>query len=302
MGPLEPIKLKGLYFPVVAKFPKIPLVALHVPGSPYVLISISQLCKEYCAAALFDAKAAYIWNADGVLATATVTDGLYVQDAVPQMADMAKILATLAKTFTIPTKATAPSHFSCLSYSLETLQKIHLASNHLAYSTLRKIHNFPPADKDNPNPVCQACCEAGIRAANIPEHRHEKPSEPWTHMTFDIIHARRKPPDHQGNQRAVIVADRHTDNWISIAITRKSEAGPSVLSVIKRINNRYGPNRIQTINCDGECPMSDDFRAHLIAEGIHLVISAPYNQWQNAAQCTMKRHQRAVNTAMHVSI
>ena len=71
VGPLQQIKLKGLFFPKVSTPPNIPLAALHVPGSPYLLISISQFCKEYNAAVMFDQHSGILWNKDGLLATAT---------------------------------------------------------------------------------------------------------------------------------------------------------------------------------------------------------------------------------------
>ena len=297
VGPLQPIKLKGLFFPKVSKPPHIPLAALHVPGSPYMLISISQFCKEYNAAALFDQNAGILWNKDGLLATATVVNGLYVQDDVLQNIDLSKLLRRLSAQFTVPNGASPPSFISCLSFSLETLRWIHLASNHLAYSTLRKIHNFPPADKDNPDPVCPACCASEMKRDNIPDHKLEKASRAWQDLTMDI--SRRKSPDHRGNQRAVIVCDRFSDFWDSLPIKRKSEAANKVLQYIDRLNNRNAPNRVSSVTTDGELHMSHDFREQLKQRGIHLIISAPHEQWQNPAESTMKRWQKAVFASMH---
>ena len=296
VGPLQPIRLKGLFFPKVSKLPNIPLTALHVPGSPYLLISISQFCKEYNAAALFDQKGGLLWNKDGLLATATVVNGLYIQDNVSQNIDISKLLARLAKQFVVPNGATPPSYISCLAFSLETLRWIHLASNHLAYSTLRKIHNFPPADKDNPDPICPACCASGMKRDNIPDHKLEKPSRPWQDLTMDLT--RRMTPDHRGNQRAVIVCCRYTDVWDSLPMKRKSEGGKLVIQYIDRLNNRNAPYRVATVTTDGELPMSEDFREQLKQRGIHLNISAPHEQWQNPAEATMKRWQKAVNASM----
>ena len=128
MGPIQPIKLKGLFFPKVLQLPNIPLTALHVPGSPYLLISISQFCKEYNAAALFDQLGGIVWNKDGLLATATVVEGLYIQDNVSQNIDISKLLARLAKQFMVPNGASPPSYISCLAFSLDTLRWIHLAT------------------------------------------------------------------------------------------------------------------------------------------------------------------------------
>ena len=297
VGPIQPIKLKGLFFPKVLQLPNIPLTALHVPGSPYLLISISQFCKEYNAAALFDQLGGIIWNKDGLLATATVVDGLYIQDNVSQNIDISKLLARLAKQFMVPNGATPPSYISCLAFSLDTLRWIHLASNHLAYSTLRKIHNFPPADKDNPDPICPSCCAAGMKRDNIPDHKLEKPSRPWQDLTMDL--SRRMTPDHRGNQRAVIVSCRYSDFWDSLPIKRKSEAGKVVIQYIDRLNNRRAPLRVATVTTDGELPMSDDFREQLRQRGIHPNISAPHEQWQNPAEATMKRWQRALFASMH---
>ena len=113
VGPLQQIKLKGLFFPKVSQLPNIPLTALHVPGSPYLLISISQFCKEYNAAALFDQHVGILWNKDGLLATATVISGLYVQDDVIQDINLSKLLARLSEQFKVPNKATPPSYISC---------------------------------------------------------------------------------------------------------------------------------------------------------------------------------------------
>ena len=296
VGPLQQIKLKGLFFPKVSQPPNIPLAALHVPGSPYLLISISQFCREYKAAALFDQHNGLLWNKDGLLATATVVNGLYVQDDAVQSIDISKLLQRLAKAFAVPKQATPPSYISCLAFSLETLRWIHLASNHLAYSTLRKIHNFPPADKDNPDPVCPACNASGIKKDNIPDHKLEKPSRAWQDLTMDV--SRRKPPDHLGNQRAVIVCCRFTDYWDSLPIKRKSEGGNKVIEYIDRLNNRNAPYRVATVTTDGELPMSYDFREQLKQRGIHLNMSAPHEQWQNPAEATMKRWQKALNASM----
>ena len=299
VGEAEKIKVKGLYFPTVQHLPNIPLVALHIPGSPYILISISQFCKEYNAAMVCDAQGAFLWNKDGLLATATVKDGLYLQDDVARNINLANIMTKVAQQLQVPNRAGPPTHISCLSFSMDTLRWLHLASNHIAFSTLRKIHNFPPADKDHPDPICQACCEASMPRDKIPKHKLEKPSRPHSDLTFDI--SRRKATDHRGNQRAVVIACRYSDLWSAIPVKRKSESGPAVTQYIDRVNNRHAPHRVATITTDGECPMSEDFRLQLKLRGVQLLISAPYQQWQNPAEATMKRWDKAVHALMFTS-
>ena len=299
VGEAERIKYKGFYFPTVQQMPNIPLVTLHVPGSPYILISISQFCKEYNAAMMCDEKGAILWNRHGLLATATVRDGLYLQDDIARDFNLAKIMSSVAEQLRMPNKAGPPTHMSCLNFSLETLRWLHLASNHLAYSTLRKIHNFPPADKDNPDPLCQACCESSMPRHKIPDHKLEKPSRPHSDITFDV--SRRKATDRRGNQRAVVITCRYSDLWTAVPIQRKSDAGPAVILHIDQVNNRHAPHRVATVTTDGECPMSDDFRLQLKLRGVQLIISAPHEQWQNPAEATMKRWDKAVHTAMFTS-
>ena len=138
-----------------------------------------------------------------------------------------------------------------------------------------------------------------MKRDNIPDHKLEKPSRPWQDLTMDL--SRRKPPDHCGNQRTVIVCCRFTDYWDSLPIKRKSEAGDKVIQYIDRLNNRNAPNRVATVTTDGELPMSFDFREKLKQRGIHLNISAPHEQWQNPAEATMKRWQKALNASMFQS-
>ena len=105
-------------------------------------------------------------------------------------------------------------------------------------------------------------------------------------------------PDHRGNQRAVIVCCRYSDFWDSLPMKRKSDGGKLVIQYIDRLNNRNAPFRVATVTTDGELPMSDDFREQLKQRGIHLNISAPNEQWQNPAEATMKRWQKAVAASM----
>ena len=297
-GAIAPIKLKGEYLPMVENSPKIPLDALHVPESPFILISISQFCKEYDAAAMFDKQGGMLWNKHGLLATSTVLEGLYVQDTNMKSHDIRKVLERLLKPFLVPTSA-KPNPLRCMSFSMETLRWIHLAANHLSYNTLREIYNFPPEDADNPNPVCTACCEAGMPRPKIPLNKSSAPAHPCSDITFDIT--RRMPSDSRGNQRAVIACCRLSDLWWQVAIKRKSQAANEVLALIDSLNNRYSPRKVASVTTDGEVPQSKVFRDELRVRGIELKISAPEEQWQNPAEATMKRWQKAVQSMMFQS-
>ena len=297
VGDKQPIVLQGTYYPKVKNSHSRGLTALHVPGSPYLLISISQFCNEYNAAAIFTKKLAFLWGKDGVMATASIRQGLYIEDAIPQMHEVNKYLQSMVQQISIPSKVTNPSYeYRTMNFSLESLRLLHMAGNHIAYSTLRKIYGYPPADKDHPDPSCAACMEAGIPRPNLPAESKERSSRPWWGITCDL--SRKMPTDQYGHQRTIMATCEFTDHWSSLPIKRKSEFGPTFIRFCDRINNRHAPYRIAQVTCDGELPQSDWFKAALLERGIHLKHSAPNEQWQNPAESTMKRWQRALFSTM----
>ena len=223
-GSSTPITQQGLYSP--PGFPQ-SIPGLLLPGSKFILLSLSQLTKFYRAASYFDDKQAIIWSGTGPIASASVVNGLYLQDIHCRFTSIQPVLALVVRSMGLPPHAPhRNSHVSpttllhAFQFSLETLR--HMASNHTAYSTLRKLHNFPPADADNPDPICTACLESQHKRDPIPQEKREGPSRPYQDLTLDM--SRKYPADRRGNQREVLVADRRTGMWHPLFMPRKSDA------------------------------------------------------------------------------
>lgn len=72
------LKLMGTFYPTGTNV-RVGIPCLWVPGSPYVILSISQIARELNAHAYFNEKEAFIWTKDEVLSYAEVHNGLYFQ-------------------------------------------------------------------------------------------------------------------------------------------------------------------------------------------------------------------------------
>ena len=294
------ITQQGLYSP--PDFPQ-SLPGLLLPGSKYVLLSLSQLTKFYHAASYFDDKQAIIWSSSGPIASATVSNGLYLQDATCRFTSIHPVLKLVIHSMGLPPHTNLrSSHVSpntthhAYQFSLESLRHLHMASNHTAYSTLRKLHNFPPADADHPDPLCTACLESQHKRDPIPQEKREGPSRPYQDITLDM--SRKYPADRRGNQREVLIADRRTGMWHTLFMPRKSDALLRIQQFIQEINNQITPNRICTLTADGEFDCNLQFRDMLKTLNVTLLPSAPHNQYQNPAESAMREHQRQVKAAM----
>lgn len=292
-GHKVPLKFKGTYYPTGTRG-NVGIPCLWVPGSPYVILSISQITKELGAHAYFNKAEAFIWNQDGVIAMATVDNGLYYQDEIlPAKVDMAYVAKKLEEAAKKKGECGTYTHTVITSYhqSLEQLRFLHEATNHKAYSTLRILYNYPPASKDSPDPLCPHCCAAEMIQPNITQSSKESPSRPNSHWTLDI--SRKMPSDRRGNQRWAIAADRYTDLWFPLIMKRKSDALQKVEEAIILTNNKQAPFKLQHIKCDKDSVFdSADFKAMCAKHGVQLEFSPPHQQSKNPAENVMRRCQR----------
>lgn len=290
------LKFKGTYYPNYFST-RVAVPCLWVPGSPYIILSISDITKLLGAHAYFNEDEAYLWNGShGVIATATCKSGLYFQDLkVPTVTVdwvLKRILATGKQ------KRQSKTQFvMTYAFSLEHLKQLHDAANHKAFSTIRKIYGFPPADPDNPDPLCTSCAEAEMPRGKIPQSSREDATRPGQIWMMDL--SRKMPTDRRGYQRFGFAACMYSDAWVPFFVKRKSDAVAEVEKMINTINNRQAPHRITTIVTDGESVLnSEEFKEMLERNSIFLRISPPNDQAKNPAENVMRRAQKAMKAIM----
>ena len=280
--------------PVIPNSASLP--SLYIPNSPYVIVSVSQLLQELQGHAYLTWKKAYIWNATGVVASATVKDGLYIQDDVRPDMTLGDLLEFMESATT--GREEEPLTVATFHQSLHHLKQLHDSYNHESYAKIRAIHGFPPASTESPDPVCGACQTAGTRRPNITQSSKEEPTRPWQTLCMDI--SRKMPADKRGNQRFLMVQDMFTDHWTALLMKRKSDATKVVEEMILQINNKYLPHRVSMIHCDMDtCFVTDSrFREMLASYGVQLRPSPPNDQAKNPAENVMKRAQRQMQATM----
>lgn len=280
--------------PVIPNSASLP--SLYIPNSPYVIVSVSQLLQELQGHAYLTWKKAYIWNATGVVASATVKDGLYIQDDVRPDMTLGDLLEFMESATT--GREEEPLTVATFHQSLHHLKQLHDSYNHESYAKIRAIHGFPPASTESPDPVCGACQTAGTRRPNITQSSKEEPTRPWQTLCMDI--SRKMPADKRGNQRFLMVQDMFTDHWTALLMKRKSDATKVVEEMILQINNKYLPHRVSMIHCDMDtCFVKDSrFREMLASYGVQLRPSPPNDQAKNPAENVMKRAQRQMQATM----
>mmetsp|Transcript_19009 Transcript_19009/g.37515 ORF Transcript_19009/g.37515 Transcript_19009/m.37515 type:complete len:327 (+) Transcript_19009:225-1205(+) len=260
-------------------FPDHPgIPALWIPGSPYLIVSISQFLKSKKAHGYFGEQKAYIWNPTaGVIGSATVRNGLYFQDLDTHKISMEELKRQLLTTLGTSDDGAESKYVECLS-SIEELKQLHDAYNHLAFDRIRQLHNYPPASQNSPNPVCEACQQSGIRRPNVTQSSKEGASRPWQHISMDI--SRKMPSDRRGHHRYIIAQCMRTDAWLPLIFKRKSEVLRVVREMIVALNNKYLPNKVSKIFCDADTMFVKDekFKAMLKSHGVELRPAPPNDQ------------------------
>ena len=287
-GLAKPIVLKGTLYPSGWAGGHV-LPTFHVPGTPYVILSLSQVALQLQAHSYFNSTEAFMWTSAGVVAHARLENGLYFQQPSLSGITVDYVIKTITASLPRPTE-----HCILLSASgtLDTLRAIHDASNHMAYSTLRKLHHYPPADKDHPDPLCNSCMCAEMKHDNLATDASEAPSRPWQSLCADM--SRKKPPDKRGNQRELVVACRFTDTWVPLFMKRKSDAGTKLDHFIVRLNNLHAPHKVASFKCDGDSVLNcDAVRSMLTSYGVFFSLSAPDEQRANPAESVMHRHGKS---------
>ena len=132
-GISKPILLSGTAKPFGwAQNKTIPV--FHIPGSPYNILSLSQVSKLLDAHAYCNADEAFLWTKDGVLAHAKVVNNLYVQQDSVDGITLDYIIHTIVDSLPDRYETDPTTHTLLLgtSHSLETLRQIHDSSNHTA--------------------------------------------------------------------------------------------------------------------------------------------------------------------------
>lgn len=294
------LKLMGTYYPK-GMTSTVGLPCLWVPGSPYAILSISQMARELKAHAYFNETEAFIWTKDGVLAHAEVHNGLYFQSELRPEVTLDYLIKKIIAAASRKRESKSHTVFLSCNQTIEHLRFLHNASNHKAYSTLRKIYNYPPADKDNPDPLCPACCEAEMQQPRITQSSAEEPTRPWQFICLDI--SRKKPADRRGNQRYIMAACMYTDAWMPIVMKRKSDALAKLEQFIQLIHNKYAPYKISVIKCDYDSNLAkmEGFKELCAKYGIHWQTSPPNHQEKNPAENVMRRAQREERAIMFAS-
>lgn len=294
------LKLMGTFYPTGTNV-RVGIPCLWVPGSPYVILSISQIARELNAHAYFNEKEAFIWTKDEVLSYAEVHNGLYFQSELRPTITVGYLIEQIVAASTRKRESRMHTLFLTCHQTVEHLRFLHNASNHKAYSTLRKIYNYPPADKDNPDPICEACCAAEMQQSPITQSSAEGPTRPWQFICMDV--SAKRPADRRGNQRCLYAACMYTDSWVPIVMKRKSDALEKVEQFIQLINNKYLPYKVSVIKCDHDSVLvgMKGFREMCARNGIHFQTSPPNHQEKNPAENVMRRAQREERAVMFAS-
>ena len=158
------------------------------------------------------------------------------------------------------------------------------------------MFGFPPASADSPDPICEACCQAGITATARAKEAKQGPNRVNQYLTFDM--SRKLPISSNGKYcRVLIVQDMFSDSWSPLFLQRKSDAPDALVAHIQHINNLSSPNKVAFVKTDGGRELvSDEMRSRLEHIGVKIQQSPPGEQCKNPAESTMKRAFRAMDS------
>ena len=288
-----------------------------IPGTKFVLVSISQVSRLLNASSFFDEEEFFMWDKCGLISHGLCQgDGLYhVQKIIkPKLYDTYrnKIINSLPPAPDVGSRITvdpdvnvsavivnkeATPDMYVNNFILEDLEYLHKKYNHRSYDVLRKQFNLPPATLDSPNPVCQACCEAQMKKPKQQQEKAEGTSRAWQNFSMDIT--RKFPSDKRGNQRAILVVDEYSDKWVPLFMRRKSDSYQKLEIFIKKINNRMAPYKISQASTDCDTVLtSKAMYAMFDRYGIELLFAPSHTQNKNPAENPWDRLQKATRASM----
>ena len=272
----HPVAVKGVHGeakPVKEQFTmKVPVVdrngfvslkkALHIPGTPHGLVSVSELDKAGMTTTFKKGEGRVTDRHGNLVMYAQMVNGLY------------KIRKKILSQY--------PQHV--VNYDVGSLMRAHEVLGHRSFNAVRRILNFPPESNTDVNPVCKACCEAQMRKGKTPTEGLEAAPRKLFRLHSDT--SRKKAAANafgeEGLHRYVLTGDEFTDYLYVDFGARKSDTRRKLISRFNKLNNKWAPLKIVEHQTDsGKEYKQKLMRAEL--EKLHITprYSSPHCQYQN---------------------
>ena len=237
---------------------------INIPNSSYNLISVGLLDDAGCTT-VFKDGVGKVYNAHNELILyAKKTNGLYPLQPFTGVVDQ------------------NPQYMK--NYSSNSLLRAHETLNHRNFDEVRKLLNMPPESRDDVNPVCRACCYAGMRSSKVAtEGLLRAPRFGYRlHSDTSRKKANAKFDGKSGLQRFVLTADEYSGYLFVTFQQRKSDVQRELLTLIDTINNERSPEAVAEHQTDGGKEFLNAYLENRLKErGIRPRNSNPYCQYEN---------------------
>ena len=187
------------------------------------------------------------------------------------------------------------------NYDKSSLLRDHERLGHRAFSTVRKLLNYPPASRECLDPVCESCQYAQIRNKNIPKEALSRAPRFAYRLCSDT--SNKKPATNAegktGLQRYVLTVDEATKTMYVDFNQRKSNAKFSVLTLIDSINTDRQIDKVHEHQTDGGKEwLNKKLNKELAQRGVTPRNSSPYCQYQNGVAESAMEYVERTSKAM----
>ena len=281
-GQAKPIKEQfTMKVPVVDKKGYVSLKkALHIPGTPHGLVSVSELDKAGMTTTFKNGEGKVTDRHGNMVMYAKLVGGLY------------KIRRNIISQY--------PQHV--VNYDVGSLMRAHEVLGHRSFHAVRRMLNFPPESNTDVNPVCKACCEAQIKRGKTPMEGLEAAPRMLYRMHSDT--SRKKAGANafgkEGLHRYTLTGDEFTDFLYVDFGHRKSDTRQMLVDRFNLLNNKWAPLKVVEHQSDA----GKEFKQKKLKEEmakLHITprYSTPYCQYQNGwIEARMKEIDRCAKAMM----
>jgi transposase InsO family protein len=169
-------------------------------------------------------------------------------------------------------------------YDASSLLRDHERLGHRAFSTVRKLLNYPKASRESLDPVCEACQFSQMKDKKIPREALSVAPRYGFRLCSDT--SNKKPAANAegktGLQRYVLSVDEYTNTMFVDFIQRKSNAKFSVIKLVDSINTERQAEKVAEHQSDGGTEwVNKKLDDELAARGVTSRNSSPHCQYQN---------------------
>ena len=281
-GPGQPIKTKGTW-KLKSAIPKTKLNIKDVyvvPKASVNLLSVGKFDDLGLTSTFKDGKCSVSDRRGVTILSGVKVDGLY---RVQERQEVSALAGNI------------------MNYDTSCLLRDHERLGHRAFSTVRKLMNYPSASRECLDPVCESCQYAQMRNKGIPKEALSRAPRYAYRLCSDT--SNKKPTTNAegktGLQRYALTVDEHTGTMHVDFNQRKANAKFSVIDLIDRINSERQVDKVAEHQSDGGTEWLNKKMNKMLAQrGVKPRNSSPYCQYQNGVAESAMEYVEKTQKAM----